>query len=296
MMKLNSSIRFFLAFSVLHATATHAQPLPTSEPSSELGQLVAVDQPLNTSVAQSPIVGGPVENAPKVFSYGKSNTSILFLPNQIMRMKDAISVFESESKDTKAPTFVIPDAPVEQLPPLEKKIVEPVTYPVFFLSSIVYNTPNDWSLWMGGEKITSRKNETEVSVLHVTRDSATFRWKPDYAEAIGQRKKENAFAATDLVKNKLSTKHAVSYDEQNGAVTFTLRQNQSFAVGYFKLFEGYVESPKMDPIRPVAITSSDGMSEINPLVLPASQSPSSMPPTNLIAPPKTPAPTAQPSS
>jgi hypothetical protein len=200
----------------------------------------------------------PADEAEKSFSYGESNTSILFLPDQVSRMKEAIRAFESRKDGAATPGLAVPDATAEQ--PLVTLIQEPPAYPVFYLSSIVYDAPNDWSLWMGGQKITSRKNTTEVTVLKVTRDSATFLWKPAYIEAIAMRKKDGMFAPTDKVKNKLSTQQRFFYDAQRGAISFTLRQNQSFAVGYFKMFEGFVDSPTLEPIKqevakPVAATS-----------------------------------------
>ena len=206
----------------------------------------------------------------RVFSYGTSNTSILFLPDHVSRMKESIADYESENRNTSSATLVSPDATIDQAAqaPIPD---EPATYPVFFLSSIVYNSPKDWSIWMGGEKITSEKNETEVEVLSVKRDSATFRWKPVYASAIGQRQAMKAFAATDSVKNKLSANHSINYDDQSGEITFTLRQNQSFAVGYFKLFEGYVASPTMDAMPLANAATDDNVATI-----------SSQPPGNML--------------
>lgn len=279
MMSYNRSIRFLLSLSVLCASGAYAQPLspsPSNVPSAA-ANVGAVSVPSPSGVAPDAMPAQPLAtgNAPqsiqsvaqglinnalgtpdgRAFSYGTSNTSILFLPDHISRMKEAVADYERENRNASAATLVAPDATMDQTVQAPNPD-EPVSYPVFFLSSIVYNSPRDWSLWMGGEKITSDKNETEVEVISVKRDSATFRWKPAYASAIGHRQAMKAFAATDSVKNKLSASHPVSYDEQSGEITFTLRQNQSFAVGYFKLFEGYVSSPTMEPI-PMASMPTD---------------------------------------
>jgi hypothetical protein len=53
-------------------------------------------------------------------------------------------------------------------------------------------------------------------------------------------------------------------------VVFTLRQNQSFVVGYFKLFEGYVESPQM----PTFVEEKETVSEVIDSLVPNNQAPS----------------------
>ena len=53
----------------------------------------------------------------------------------------------------------------------------------------------------------------------------------------------------DTIRTLLK-KHAglpVNVDEANKAVTFTLKPNQSFAVGYFRMFEGYMATPASMP-------------------------------------------------
>lgn len=223
------------------------------------GSLSSTQNPDQPSVPSAADVAA-VNSATKVFSFGTSDYSILFLPTQVQRMKQEISAYESTGKST-ALSVVVPDRNVAAV--VEEKIVEPDTYPVFFLSSIVYETPNDWSIWMGGEKITSRKNDTEVTVLEVTRDSATFQWKPSYKIAITQRRDGEKFASVDLVNNKLATNQRVSYNSQAGAITFTLRQNQTFAAGYFKIFEGFVPSPKLEAISFVAKSDNNAMTLID---------------------------------
>ena len=192
----------------------------------------------------------------KKFSFGSSDLSLFFQPAQISKMKDAIVVYESVNRDAK-PKFeeTKPVGPA----PVVMDVKEPDTYPVFFLSSIVYDGPADWSIWIGGAKITSRKNETDVQVLSVSRDTATLAWRPDYAEAVAKRRSTKQFAVTDAVKNKLAVVQRVSHDPQTGLITFTLRQNQSFAVGYFSVFEGYVDSPKLASLIAMAPTNDLGV-------------------------------------
>ena len=194
--------------------------------------------------ADAPPAGTP--EAARIYSYGNSSLSILFLPTQVDRMKQAIRNYESNQ--THAPTNFVAAEPIVASTGPVATIVEPPSYPVFYLASIAYHTPGDWSLWVSGHKITSRKNDTDLSVISVSRDSASFSWTPTYIAAINQRNLQKAFAKTDPVKNRLLAKQSINLNEKNNAVTFTLRTNQSFAAGYFSLFEGYVPAPAMPAV------------------------------------------------
>ncbi len=220
--------------------------------------------------------------ATKQYSYGGSPLSVLFTLPQVEQLKQAIRTFEDAPT---ASTVTNTEVPTLVQPVIVEKISEPATYPVFYLSSIVYRAPEDWSIWISGHKLTSEKNETDVKVVAVSPDSVTLTWKPTYTQAIGQRKTENKFAASDDVKNKLAQAQRVSYDDKSGTVTFSLRQNQSFSVGYFKLFEGYMESPTLPAIvasnDPVGDAADDG--EISAVSPNSNPNPSASPNPNPVA-------------
>jgi hypothetical protein len=181
----------------------------------------------------------PIAAVEKYYSYGRSNSSLFFLPEQVQRMKEAVRTFEDGGAK-----------PVEPLPQsvAPQPADEPATYPVFHLASIVYERAGAWSLWISGQKITSRRNDTDLTVLAVGRDSATFAWQPSFTDAMNMRYRSKAFASTEPVKNRLTATQIANYDPETGIARFTLRPNQSFAVGYFSTFEGFIESPAMAPM------------------------------------------------
>ncbi len=215
--------------------------------------------------AAAPITAQPDQAAslpppPKRYSYGNATNSILFLPADIERMKQAIRIFEDTGKTAVAAT------PVETVAP--PTVVDRKEYPVFYLASIAYDAPGDWSLWVSGYKITSRVNPTDLTVVNVTRDSATFLWQPSYGEAIKRRVELNAFAPTAAVKHKLSQSQSIRFDEEREAMTFTLKPNQSFAVGYFKLFEGFVDSPALEALPAPVPAAQAGTNPLDPATNP----------------------------
>lgn len=220
----------------------------------------AVSVPVNPDAALPPIAPAPgnaasvpafpsvAEPEPQTrqYSYGASNLSVLFLPEEVNRMKKALRTFEDTNNRAKPAVFL--DVDVAQ--PVEK-IEEPPSYPVFYLSSIVYDAPNDWSIWVAGYKITPRRNDTDVTVLSVRPDSVTFSWSPTYGKVIDTRIEEGLFAPVDAVKNKIASSQQFNWDSENARMTFTLKQNQAFSLGYYKVFEGFVPSPAAMPGLPV---------------------------------------------
>lgn len=242
------------------ATAASAPAAAPASPAPEIA-LPAVSSAPSASTPSA--AGQPAVNqataevlpVPKVYSFGESELSILFLPDQVTRMKDAIRTFEDTGKDADKPA---PAVPVLAAPAAPEVIEDPLTYPVFYLSSILYKGAGDWSLWISGYKITSQRNYTDVTVLNVSRDSATFLWKPSFMKAITRREKDKLFASTDSVKHKLVPAQSMALDPAAASIVFTLKPNQSFAPGYFKIFEGYIDAPTLTALPVVIATGAVG--------------------------------------
>ena len=233
---------------------------PSAPPATATLPAVVVPAPANPA-AGLPVVpnnGAPIEpastpaaavtpyapvmtSAGPVSSIGSSNLSLFFTPNQMRALREALTQFESRPANAEP----ITDISLEIAPEVKKVIVEPPVYPIFYLSSIVFHTPNDWSIWVSGHKITSNKNTTTLRVLSVSQDRATFLWQPTYADAIATRHEQKLFADVTPVKNKLTRPSAYHYDPKTGNITFTLLINQSFVAAYFNTFEGMIESPTL---------------------------------------------------
>jgi len=107
------------------------------------------------------------------------------------------------------------------------------TYPQFFLASLAYHSPGDWSVQINQERITS-ETKPEASgglrVLKIDKDKVSLEWKPDDADI------DKINALTNKVPGKL-----VDIDRANGIITFTLHANQTFSSYAMQVLEGKVQ-------------------------------------------------------
>ena len=239
---LTKNLRTCLALAVLVAPCAHAQPVAPVPATAPAPTAAITDPATDLKVLPTSSTAAPVDASAIGFhtSMGDSKLSVFFTPTQIQLMRNALTIYESHPTEVKP---VVADIKIEK-----PKIIDPTTYPVFYLSSIVYHSDEDWSIWVSGHKITSQQNKTTLKVLSVSPESATFAWTPGFTQALSIRKSLKLFAPADALKDKMVKPNTIHYDEDKKLVTFTLRTNQSFVVGYFEIFEGFVDSPKLSTL------------------------------------------------
>ena len=250
----------------LAPTAVPATPVvPQNAPAAPAAVAAPAPAASVRTLFSSPVTAQPQDGG-KTYSYGDSSLSILFTPTQIDQMKTAVRTYENASHNSTSTTFVGPTSTATVASPtaLMPAIAEPASYPVFYLASIAYDSPKEWSLWVSGHKITSRKNDTDLTVIRVNAESVTFSWTPMYVMALTERRTQKLFAPVDPVKNRLLSTQPINFNETNGTVTFTLKTNQSFAVGYFRIFEGFMTTPSS---MPAVATKSAISDEAEPVLL-----------------------------
>lgn len=265
--------RFQILICMLAASSAMAQPvgdLPTAPqtPETPVTALPQINLPPSAPMPEpEPATQVPVSETPiastttppstdllptVVFSYGNAPASIFFTRAQISNMKKALSTFENiRPEDAVAGEMLF----TEELPIAPAIIEEPATYPVYHLSSIVYRTPTDWTVWLNGARITPKTNDGDVTVTAVRPDRAWFSWKPTYIQPLTERINQKTLASTDAVKHRFTTENTASVDRKSASIRFSLRPNQSFAASYFRTFEGKIATPKLpDSAAPTATT------------------------------------------
>ena len=250
--------------------------IPVTAPAAPAVAAPAVTPAANADLPLADVVP-PGAAAPQesLTSMGSSKVSVFFSPVQMQAVEEALKDYESNVATTTAPKTDLSVDLAELQQEAAPKIVEPGAYPVFYLSSIAYRSPGDWSIWVSGHKITAHKNTTNLQIVSVTPNQVSFAWKPSYSDSIASRKASNMLAPVDPVKNKLSKPATFNFDTTTGIVTFTLRPNQSFVVGYMNIFEGFVESPKLPALATEkgADTALSGQATPAPRTGPGASSP-----------------------
>ncbi len=130
-------------------------------------------------------------------------------------------------------------------PEKPQKVVYPPEVPIFYLSSIIYHSEDDWVLWLNGQRFTAHRPvaaEKGVEVVGVTPESATFSWAPIQFEKVQgllapalDAKTSDAHGAAGA--HSVLTGHT-RIDEPARRVIFTLIPSQSFYTLVPTLSEG----------------------------------------------------------
>lgn len=245
--------------------AAPAVALPSAPATDAVPSLPPTPVVSNTPAAAAALAG--TENVPGLpgaaeatsqpaFSFGTFSASLFYDAASINAMKQVLTTAETQvaSKPTVTEKVVTEKAPAPA-------ITDPVAYPVFYLSSILYRSPSDWTVWVGDKKITPHKNTTELQIIGLNANAATFTWTPVFAQTLAQRRAGKLFAPVDAVRNRLVTPQILKFDDATSTATFTLRPNQSFAAGYMAVFEGAIAAPTMPAlttVTPGAVNAAAG--------------------------------------
>ena len=99
------------------------------------------------------------------------------------------------------------------------------TYPQFFLSSIAYYAPNNWTVWINSEKINQNSGVSTAGlrVMYVDKEKVIVEWKPEKMDKIVEKNSADGAVKVDIVASK---------------VIFTLRANQTFTSYAMNIVEG----------------------------------------------------------
>lgn len=236
--------------------ANPAAPVPVA-PAAMVPEMPAMPAGANAS-ALPVLPQEPAAKLPEVpqggdFSFGTAPYSLMYSPSQIANMKKSLTAYENIRFQPPPPTtndgVTINEA--IQIAPPPAPVQEPTTYPVFQLSSIVYRDAGDWAVWVNGTRITPASNNGEVKVTAVNKDRAWFDWEPEYKSALQKRIEQKDFADSKSVKHRMALLNTVHFNDKKQIVEFSLRPNQTFAPGYFQVFEGRIAPPTL-PIKDAA--------------------------------------------
>jgi hypothetical protein len=166
----------------------------------------------------------PLIAAPSVVS-AKPQKSLLFTPEEIASIRAALGAIGTSRANGEALPDFIQSLTGENS---ENVAIErSFTYPVFFLSSLVYRSPEDWVVRINQQnfyKISALSSE-EVSIVSIDHKKVRVRWRP-------------ADLAKIMPKWSSKTSKTVSFDAKDGVFEFTLQVNQTFSSHAMEVVEG----------------------------------------------------------
>ena len=112
--------------------------------------------------------------------------------------------------------------------------------PVFFLKSILYFAPDNWSLWLNDKKITNKADKTfeNIAVMDISRSQVMLVWKRSQIDIIYPGWKNN-FIAMEGNKYDSPEKNIV-VDAATGNISFILKPNQSLVSRSLEIVEGSI--------------------------------------------------------
>lgn len=250
----------FVAFATAGAAWSQA-PLPAIEiPETALPAALPEDNQLPTTpisaVEPSPdVVDDIMPEAPPVesISYDHFGLSLFFSDKDIKRLKAALNL--SNAAKTEVKPAPISEASVA-LAPIEPEVTLR-EYPVFHLSSIVYQGANKWVIWLNDKRTTPTTLPEGLTVKQILPDYVELQWQPSSAYPVLASRWHNLKGDETQAAPKYlrSVKSPVNIDEHAQTVTFLLRPNQTYASAFNRVIEG--KHP------PIAVTGTDGKINIS---------------------------------
>ncbi len=144
-----------------------------------------------------------------------------------------------------------------QAPGKEQAIVpeKPEEIPSFYLKSILYFGPQDWTVWINDKKIKQDESPPFLNIIKIDETQATFLWKDSKID-LRFPEWRDYMIPFDEEKKFFSNGQNVVISSETGDISFILKTNQSFIPNELKIIEGSINSgAKVSPVIP-AINST----------------------------------------
>lgn len=136
------------------------------EPSAEFLDATSPAEDITEVLPQPPVEGYPVQDIPSlIFTYWE-HTALL-------------DAREAAGKVNPQPARIVKDGGQQEekpKPPPEKREIR--------LGGILYNGPQDWTIWLNEQRVTPETVPKEVVDLSVSKDYIELKWYDDYTELI----------------------------------------------------------------------------------------------------------------
>lgn len=251
--KANPSVRFLLTvvalFAIVADVWAQTQPLPatdaiavttTEKSAPALPDVALPTLPEGSSSAPKTSSQATTEKTSveeEKPSYTDFGVSLFYKKSDLEKLKVALKLADVFKNQPVPAEGVQTTLNIASAPPK----ITLTEYPVFYLSSIMYQPRRDWVLWLNGARVTAKKLPADMKVLSVGPDQVRLRWSPAAFPMLQARwASPEGNTKNRLIKKRLSVMQSASVSKDNAYVDFTLRPNQAYASAYNAVVEGKI--------------------------------------------------------
>lgn len=215
------------------------------------GPLYAQD-PMDMGTAEMPPPEQPQE-APKEVDLRQGTPPVSYKSTMLYEeeKKQISQVIQAIKQKEPLPTENADQTREEAAPP---PMLTSYIFPQFYLTSIVFQGPEDWIIWINHQKITSQKRNVipGLTIDKVTRYEVNMTY--DFT------------GDTNINVQSQSADPRIDIRPNEQRASFTLEPNQTFSTYSWQIFEGYIEPARLalKPTRQQAAPSLNvpGLEEI----------------------------------
>lgn len=220
-------------------------------------------------------------------SYGVWKKSLFFTSAESSQLKSAIDIGDRVFATGGDPAALMDgdDEIARILAEEEEKNAKPIQiqYPSFFLRSVAFSSPKDWTVWVNNRLLSDEvpEDETGLKVVAISPEKVSFDWTPpaEFIKALkrldmqAKLKQKAAASPQPSATNDPSLQTSAAsttaqpptpafdapnrvaidtpsgvFDKDAGVIHFTLKANQVFNAQNYKVFEGLPAAmPQVDP-------------------------------------------------
>lgn len=178
-------------------------------------------------------------------SYGTVDLSLMFPESDMANMRKILRFYESKDKAS-VQNPEVADQYDDYISQIMGEIdseggaaeVVPQLLPAYYLSSIIYRTPNNWSIWLNGRKFKAGDEIPGLEIASISSERVAFVWSPERLREVSDRltAKQETNEKTYGNRSALTQDISVNIEEEN--VRFSLGRNQTFNAADMEVYEG----------------------------------------------------------
>jgi hypothetical protein len=175
--------------------------------------------------------------------------SLMFDEKSIKLLNDAMESFLT-GKPLELPAVVTPEASAAAAAAAlaaKEQAAQPTVLPVFYLNSIVYFSPSNWSIWLNNTKISPVKKPQipELKIVNITDRQVFFTWSVKNLDRISPNWMDKLKEDSD--GDFSNSDNTIKVSAEKDSVGFALGPNQSFSVQAMEIMEGKTQAAPLPP-------------------------------------------------